>query len=114
MPQNGIAHIIKMRDLGIIKNEAIFEFGRIPRHDSIADDDIFADVAAIANLAILTDPSWPLNHGSLLDDGILSNEYGPTDEWFADQTTVETWLETKLEIAGNLREHIPRMLDIFK
>jgi len=114
MPQNGITHIIEMRDLGIVKNQAVFEFRGISSYNAITHDDIFPNVATIANLAVLTDPSWPLNHGSLLDDGILSNEYGPTDEGFADQTPMETWLESKLKVAGNLREHIPRMLDIFK
>ncbi len=114
MTQNGIAYIIEMWDLGIVKNQAVFEFRGIPCDNPIADDDIFADVAAIANLAVLTDPSRAFDHRPLLDDGVFPNEYRPTDEWLADQSSMESWLEAKLKVAGNLREHLPRMLDIFK
>jgi len=114
MAQNGIAYIIEMRDLGIVKNQAVFEFRGISSHNAITHDDIFPNVATIADLAVLTDPSWPFDHRPLLDDGVFSNKYRSTDERLADQSSMESWLEAKLKVAGNFRQHIPRMLDIIK
>ena len=83
-------------------------------HNAITHDDIFPNVATIANLAVLTDPSRAFDHRPLLDDGVSSNEYGSTDERLTDQSSMESWLEAKLKVTGNFRQYIPRMLDIFK
>ena len=58
-----------MRYLGVIENNAVFEFAGIAEHDSVADDDIFADVTAGPDLAITSYPGGADDSGSVLDDG---------------------------------------------
>ena len=59
MPQDGIADVIKMRHLRVIKQDAIFELARVPHHHSIPDDHVFAHVTSAPDVAVLSDPRWP-------------------------------------------------------
>ena len=84
-----------MRDLRFVENEAVFKFTGIPSHHAIPEDHILADVTAIANLAILTDPRRAFHHRALFDDGIFTDEDSSAHEGFADESAVNTRLHAE-------------------
>src|SRR4029077_4407989 len=72
--KNRIADVIKMRHLSFVENDAVLELARVAHDDTVADDDILADVAAAANLTILADPGRSLQNCALFDNGAAANE----------------------------------------
>src|ERR1700730_12713356 len=99
-----------MRDLGLVENDRVFEFGRIAHHDAVTNHNIFAYVTAAANLAVLADPRRPFQHRALFDDRSAPNENVTTNKRFADQLAEHSRLQSKLQVARDLFERVP---DVF-
>src|SRR5438477_1820266 len=105
--QNGIAHIIKVRYLRFIAQDAILKLARVPHHHAVAHDDVFAHVTATADMALLADPGRTFYDGALFDDGVSANEDGIADERFSHQLSQHRRFQTKLEITCDLFERVP-------
>jgi len=86
--ENRVADIVKVRDLSLVENEAVFKFRGIPGYDSIAEDHVFPDVAPIPNFAVLADPCWTFDHGPLFDDRSFADKYSAAHERLADEAAV--------------------------
>ena len=112
--EDRVADIVEVRNLCLVEDEAIFKFRGIPGHDSIAEDHIFPDVTPIPNFAVLADPSWTFDHGSLFDDCAFADKNSAAHERLADESAVYARFETELQIVGNFWQHIPDMLCVFK
>ena len=80
--QDGVAHVIEMRHLCFIEQNAILELARVAHYDAIASDDVLAHVATAANLAVFADPRRALQHRALLNDRSSPNEHAIADERF--------------------------------
>jgi hypothetical protein len=112
--QHGITNVTEVRDVGVIEDDAIFEFARITEHDSVADDDVFTDVAATPDFAIVSDPGRPLdsravlNHRSTTDVDIFADE-GP-----AHDPSINGWFQAELEIAADLLQDIPDLCAVIE
>ena len=61
MTKNRITHVIEMRHLCFIEQDAVFEFARVAHDYAVADDDVFAHVTAAANVAVFADPRRALS-----------------------------------------------------
>src|SRR5918996_966191 len=83
MAQDGVAHVIKMRHLYFIEQNAVFEFARIAHYDAITGDDVLTHVTTAANLAVFADPRGPLQHRALLNDRSSADEHAIADERLA-------------------------------
>ena len=94
--QDRIANITKMRYLGVIENNAVFEFAGIAKHDPVANDYIFADVTAGTDLAIASYPGWADDSGSILDDGSWTDGDPVADKWSANGRTLHCRLQRTL------------------
>ena len=81
--KNRISHVIVMRDLRSVENQAVLEFTRISRDHPISDYDIFADIATIANFAVLANPGGSLDHSAVLYNCSCSNIYCTAYKWLA-------------------------------
>jgi len=57
---DGIAHVVKMRNLRFIKDDGIFELARIPHYHPVANDDVFTNVTTTPNMTVLANPGWSL------------------------------------------------------
>ncbi len=53
--ENGVADVIVVRCLRAVKEERVFQLGRIADDAAVADDDILAEIGVVADLAILSD-----------------------------------------------------------
>ena len=105
--ENRIADIIEMGDLGAVEYHAIFKLTRIAKDYPVANDHTFADVTATSDLAIIPDPGWSFNGRT-----VFNNRPVPDIDHFADkgpseQTSVDSWIEPKLKITGDLLQDIP-------
>ena len=80
--QNRVAHIVEMRHFTVVEEHAVLEFARVPHHAVIACDDVFADVAARAHLAVFSDPRRAfdvrasLHDSAFIDENLSSNHCG--------------------------------------
>jgi len=112
--EDRVADIIEMRNLGLVEDEAVFKFRGISSHDTIAEDDIFADVTPIPNLTVLADPSRTFDHGSLFDHCPFADKNRTAHERLADEAAMETGFHAELEISRDLRQNIPDMLGVLE
>ncbi len=94
--QNGIAHVIKMRRLCFIEENAIFELARISHHHAIAHHYILAHIAAAADVAILADPGRPFQNRALLDNRPTPDKHIAADERFPDELAEHGRFQAKL------------------
>jgi len=112
--QYGITDVTEMRNVGVIEDDAIFEFARIAKYDSVADDDVFADVAAASDFAIISDPGRTLdgrtvlNHRSAADVDIFADK-GP-----AHDPGINGWFQAELEVAADLLQDIPDLYAVIE
>src|SRR5438067_1167159 len=112
--ENRVADVIEMRHLRFVEEDAILELARVPHYDAIADDDVFADVAAVANFALFPDPGRPFDHRALLDRGPFSDENRAAHERLSDQSSLDARLQTKLQIARDLVQRVPDIRQILE
>src|SRR6266576_488989 len=110
MSQDRVAHVIEMRHLRFIKQDAVFELARVPHHHAVPDDHVFAHVTSAPDVTVLPDPRRPFQHRALLDDRPGSDENRIADKWLPDQLSEHRRFQTKLQIARDLTERVP---DIF-
>ena len=101
--ENRVAHIVEVRDLCFVEDEAVFKFRGISSHDSISENHIFPDVTPISNLAVLPDPSRTFDHGPLFDHRAFADKHRAAHERLADEAAMETGFEAELEISRDLR-----------
>jgi hypothetical protein len=112
--QHGIANVTEVRNVGVVKDDAVFEFARIAEHDPIADDDVFADVTTAPDFAIVSNPGRAfdgravLNHGSASDVDVLA------DKGSAHDAGIDGRLEAELEIAADLFKDIPDLRTVIE
>src|SRR3954471_7314897 len=110
MPEDRVPHVVEMRHLGFIEQNAVLEFARISHHDPVPHDDVFAHVTAASDVAILADPRWSLQDRSLFDNRSRTNENRAADERFSDEFPEYGGLESKLQVARDLAERVPDVL----
>ena len=114
VPDNRITHVVEMGYLGLVEDDAVLELAGIAKHRAVANNHIFPDVAAAANLAAFSDPCRAFNHGALLDHSAAPNEHRAADEWFPDESTLYGGFEPELQIAADLLEGFPNVCDVLK
>ena len=112
--EDRVPDVVEVRDLSLVEDEAVLELAGVAQNDAITDHYIFADIGTVANLAILTDPSRPLDHGTLFDDRAGSDIDSAADEGLADQLAMDSRLEPELEIGRDLCDCLPDMSDILE
>src|SRR4029079_2765408 len=86
----------------------------IPRHHVVANDDIFADVASVANLAVFPDPGGALDHRSMLNHRPATDENGIAHERLADELALNRWLQTEFQVGRYLRQRLPDIFQVVK
>ncbi len=86
-----------MRHLHFIEQDGILEFAGVPHDNTVADDHVFADVTAAANLAVFADPRRAFQRRTLLNDRSSANKNMVADKRFAHE------LAQDCGIAGNWR-----------
>src|SRR6266704_1074267 len=89
-----IAHVVEMRRLRLVKENAIFEFARVSHDHAIAHNDVLANVTTAADLAVFADPGWPFHDRALLDDRSTTDEDRVTDERFPHELAQYARLQT--------------------
>jgi len=112
--ENRVADVVKVGDLSLVEDEAVFKLRGISGHDSIAEDHVFPDVAPIPNFAVLADPCWTFDHGPLFDDRAFADKYSAAHERLPDEAAMDARFEAELQIGGNFWQHIPDMLGVLK
>lgn len=112
--ENRVADIVEVWNLGFVEDEAVFKFRGISRDDAITEDDIFANVTTVTNLAVLTDPSWAFDHGPLLDHRALTDKDGAAHKWLTDEASVEAGFHAELQVGGDLWKCVPDVLDVLE
>ena len=110
--EDRVTDIVVVRHLGSVENEAVLELGRIAGDDTVADDDILADVAPVPDLAVLADPGGPFDHCAVLDDRALADKDGGAHERFADHLAEDPRLEAELQISRNFGQGFPDVFDV--
>jgi hypothetical protein len=93
--------------LRIVKNDAILEFAGISKHDAVADDDVFTDIAATSYLAVAPDPGRPFDGGAVLDDRTFADIDMLADKRPAHNSGINGGFQAELKIAPDLFEDIP-------
>src|SRR5438270_11380156 len=114
MPEDRIAHVIEMRHLRFIEQNAVLELARIPHHDPIPDDHILAHVTAAPDMAIVANPRRSFQHRALLDNRSGADEDCVADKRLPDQLAHHRGLQSKLEIARDLPQRVPDIFLRFK
>src|SRR4029077_17271273 len=109
-----IPDVIEMWYLGIIKDDAVFEFARISKDGAIADDHIFPDITTASDLAVVSDPGRTFNCRPVLDQSSVAHIHIFTNERTAHNATVDCGLQAKLKIASNLLERVPHIGAVIK
>jgi len=112
--ENGISHIVEMRDLRFVADNAALELTGISHHHPVADDDIFAHITPAADVTILSDPGRALQYRPLFDNCAGTHEYGVADERFPHQLPKNSRFKPKLKITGNLFQCVPDKTLVFK
>src|SRR5947209_375525 len=97
-----IAHVVEMRRLRLVEENAIFEFARVSHDHAIAHNDVFAD------------PGRPFHDRALLDDRSTTDEDRVTDERFPHELAQYARLQTELQITGDLLERVPNVILVLK
>jgi len=105
--QDRIAEVIKMRRGGVVEQQRVLQFGGIPNHAVVAEDDVVADVGIMADLAIAADDGGAFDHGAILDDGAFADEDVLADESDAVAAIVQGGAEVGGEIFLNFLERFP-------
>ncbi len=108
--EDGIAHVIEMRRLGVVEEEGIFDLGGIADHAIVADDDVFADVGVVANLAILPDDGRPFDHDAVLQHRAFADENLFADEGRALAAVAQIRAQMGGQIGGDFRQRFPGIL----
>ena len=112
--EDGITHVVEVRNLRGVEDDAVFEFAGVAEDGIVAHDDIFADVATGADLAAIADPSRAFDHGALFDRGAVADVDGIADKGAADLFAMDGRLEAELEIGGDEREGFPDIGHLLK
>src|SRR5438132_12771202 len=105
-----IAHVIEMRRLRLVEENAVFEFARVSHDDAIAHNDVLAHVTTAADLAIFADPGRPFQDRALFDDRSATDEDRITDERFPHELAQYAGLQAELQITGDLFERVPNII----
>jgi hypothetical protein len=105
--ENRVAHVIKMRDCGVVENKRILDLAGISDHAIIANDHLVAHVRIVPNLAIATDDSRSSNHRALFDEGAFADENILADINLALATVLESRAEVSFEIGFDFFQGLP-------
>jgi hypothetical protein len=100
--EHRVANIAEMRNLGLVEDDAVFEFARITEDDAITNDHVLPDITTTANLAIVPDPCWTLDGGPVLDNRVMPDVNVVTDKCASDDAPMDSRFQVELEIAPNL------------
>jgi hypothetical protein len=103
-----------VRDLGFVKDEAVFEFGGISSDNAVAKDHVFPNVAPVADLAVFSNPSRAFDHSALFNNGAFADEDSSTHKRFADEAAMNARLEAELQVGGNFRQGVPNILGVLE
>src|SRR5438105_32549 len=109
MTEDRVADVIEMRHLRFIEQDAILELARVPHHDAISDDHIFAYIAAAPDMTVLSDPRRPFQDRALLYDRAGADENCVADKWLAHQFAEHRRLQAELEVTRDLPERVPNI-----
>ena len=109
-----ITDVIEMRHLHFIEQDGVLEFAGVSHDHAVADDHVFAHVAAAPNVAVFADPCRAFQHRALFDDRSSANKNMVADEWLAHQLAEDRRLQTKLQVTGDLFERVPDVILVFE
>src|SRR5260370_30759923 len=99
---DGIADVIEVRHVGIVKKQRVFDLAGIADHAVVADEDVFAHISVMTDLAVAPDDGWALNHRAVLDHRALANEHLFTDKGNALTVVAQLGAEVGLKISCDL------------
>jgi hypothetical protein len=105
--EDGVAHIIEVRDFAVIEQNAVLELAGIPEYAAIAHDYIFPYVAAAADLAVFANPRRPFNHGSRFHDGALTDKDVIAHRRLGVHLTMQGGMQVSLEVFCDAGEDGP-------
>lgn len=105
--EDGVAHIVVMRHLAAVEDDAVLELTRVSEHAAVADDDVLADVAAGAELAVPPDPGRAFDHHARLQRGALINEHILADERAWRHLRANLALQPEFEVGLDPRQRRP-------
>ena len=57
--ENRVPHVIEMRHLRLIEEDAVLKLAGISENGAVPHDDVFPDITATADMTIFADPGWP-------------------------------------------------------
>jgi len=80
---NRITDVIEMRHLYFIEQDRVFEFAGVSHDNAVANDHVFAHVAAAADVAVVADPCRALQHRALFDDRSPADKNMVANKWLA-------------------------------
>ena len=106
--EDRVADVIEMRHLAAVEEDAVLDLARIADDRARADDDVLADVGAVANLAVRPDPRRALDVGAGLDHRALADVDVLADDRLADEPAVVGRDESVLEIVRPAWAGFPR------
>jgi hypothetical protein len=112
--QHGVTDVTEVRDVGIVEDDAIFEFARISEHDPVTDDDVFADVAAAPDFAIVADPGRTLDGRAVLNHRSTAYVDVFADKGSAHDPGINGWFQAELKIAADLLQDIPDLCAVIE
>lgn len=107
--EDGIADISKVRRPGFIEKNAVFELATVPKHASVAGDDVSAQISAMTHLAILPNPGGSLDINVRFHDGAFIDENGPLNHGVRRNFAEDIGLQVLLKISANAWKRFPRM-----
>ena len=106
MAENRIADVIVVRHLRAVEEQRVFQLGRIADHAAIADDDIFAYVGVVADLAVFPDDGRTFDHRAGFHKGDSADDDAVADAR-AGKTFGRILFRHLVEPGFNLLERIP-------
>ena len=110
--ENGITHIVEVRNFTVVEEHAVFELAGVPEHAVVTDDDVLSHIAASADLAVLPDPRGPFDVGTRLNDGTFAQKDVLTHDSGGMHGAEDGRLQMGFKVVANARQSRPYRLPV--
>jgi len=96
-----------VRHLAAVEHHAVLELAGVPEDAVVADDHVFPNVAARADLAVSPDPCWAFDHCPRFQRGAFINEDILRDEGSLRHLHAHFALQPEIQILLDPRQRRP-------
>ncbi len=110
--EDGIAHIIEVRNFTVVEEHTVFELAGVPQHAVVTHDDVLPHIAPSADLAVLPDPRGPFDVGARLDDGTFAQKDVLTHDSGGMHRAEDGRFEMGFQVVADTRQSRPNRLPI--